>query len=298
MNIRHGDFDSQIRNPKSKIQNWKRGGEKERMPTARKRETVKDFQKLFNNSQVLIFTEYRGLTVADLTNLRRQLREKGVEYHIAKNTLTELAAKRAGMEHMSDMLGGPVAIAFVRDDIPGATKVLNDFVRTSKIMQIRGGLAGKTVLSADQVSDLTKMLTREQYIAQVLGTMQAPVRNFVTVLSGTIRGFMNVMQARIDQLKEQGDTSGAEAEAPAADDVQPTASMSTETAPTMSAATEATEATEATAPSMETEAATTDSDTEATTEAEATTTESESPSTETETTETETETPASETAPE
>ncbi len=265
------------------------------MPTARKRETVKDFQKLFNNSQVLIFTEYRGLTVADLTNLRRQLREKGVEYHIAKNTLTELAAKRAGMEHMSDMLGGPVAIAFVRDDIPGATKVLNDFVRTSKIMQIRGGLAGKTVLNAEQVSDLTKMLTREQYIAQVMGTMQAPVRNFVTVLSGTIRGFMNVMQARIDQLKEQGDTSEAP-EAPAIDDVQPAASMATETATTMSAATETTEATEATAPYMETEAATSDSDTEATTESEAPTTESEAPSTETETTETET--PASETAPE
>ncbi|HKP53708.1 MAG TPA: 50S ribosomal protein L10 [Chloroflexia bacterium] len=275
------------------------------MPTARKRETVKDFQKLFNNSQVLIFTEYRGLTVADLTNLRRQLREKGVEYHIAKNTLTELAAKRAGMEQMSEMLGGPVAIAFVRDDIPGATKVLNDFVRTSKIMLIRGGLAGKTVLNADQVSDLTKMLTREQYIAQVLGTMQAPVRNFVTVLSGTLRGFMNVMQARIDQLKEQGDTSGAEAEteAPAADSAQPAATMSTEAATTMSTATEATEAA---APSGENEVATTDTEsvnteseapsTETTTDNEGETTESEAPSAETEAPETET--PATETAPE
>lgn len=197
------------------------------MPTARKRETVKDMQKLFNSSQVLIFTEYRGLKVSDLTNLRRQLREKGVEYHIAKNTLTELAAKRAGMEQMNDMLGGPVAIAFVGDDIPGATKVLNDFVRTSRIMVIRGGLAGKRVLTADQVGELTKILSREQYVSQVLGTMQAPIRNFVTVLSGTLRGLMNVMQARIDQMKEQGDT--AEATTPEATETASTeATMSTQ----------------------------------------------------------------------
>jgi len=196
------------------------------MPTARKKETVKDLQHLFSSSQVMIFTEYRGLKVSDLTNLRRQLREKGVEYHIAKNTLTELAAKRAGLEHMTEMLGGPVAIAFVRDDIPGATKVLNDFVRTSRIMVIRGGLAGRTILSADQVSDLTKIQSREQYVAQILGMMQAPIRNFVTVLSAPLRGLMNVMQARIDQLKEQGDTS-SEATSEAA---QPEVAMSTEAA--------------------------------------------------------------------
>jgi large subunit ribosomal protein L10 len=235
---------------KSAIRNHKRGGEKERMPTARKRETVKDLQHLFNGSQVMIFTEYRGLKVSDLTNLRRQLREKGVEYHITKNTLTELAAKRAGMEEMTEMLGGPVAIAFVNDDIPGATKVLNDFVRTSKIMVIRGGLAGKRVLTADQVSDLTKMLSREQYISQVLGTMQAPIRNFVTVLSGTLRGLMNVMQARIDQLKERGDASGAAS----TEEAQPEAAMSTEAVAT-SEPVESTETDTATTPDETTEAA-------------------------------------------
>ncbi len=181
---------------------------------------------MFNSSQVLIFTEYRGLSVADLTSLRRQLREKGVEYHIAKNTLTELAAKRAGIDQMSEMLGGPLAIAFVRDDISGATKVLNDFVRSSKVLVIRGGIAGRSVLSAEQVSDLTKMLTKEQYIAQVLGTMQAPIRNFVTVLSGTLRGIMNVMQARIDQMKEQGGDSEVDG---ATESTESEAAMSTVT---------------------------------------------------------------------
>jgi large subunit ribosomal protein L10 len=177
------------------------------MPTPRKRETVKELQKLFKGSQVLIFTDYRGLSVSEISNLRRQLREKGVEYHVAKNTLTTLAAHRSGLDNMNPMLDGPTAIAFVGDDIPGAAKVLSDFVRTSKILQIRGGLAGSIVLNADQVGDLTKILTRPEYIARVLGLMQSPMSSMVNVLSGTIRSFMNVMQARVDQLKEQGDTS-------------------------------------------------------------------------------------------
>src|SRR3954467_12414155 len=109
------------------------------MATKKKKQTVKELNHLFQESQVLIFTDYRGLTVADITNLRRQLRDKGVEYHVTKNTLTPLAAERAGLSDVTKMLDGPTAIAFVGDDIPGAAKVLNDFVRTSRIMQIRGG---------------------------------------------------------------------------------------------------------------------------------------------------------------
>ncbi|MDQ3928791.1 MAG: 50S ribosomal protein L10 [Chloroflexota bacterium] len=194
------------------------------MPTARKKEIVKDLHGLLSNSQVLVFTDYRGMTVAEISNLRRQLREKGVEYHVTKNTLTTLAANRVGMEGLEQMLDGPTAIAFVGDDIPGGAKVLSDFVKTSKVLTIRGGLAGRTVLNPDQVSDLTKMLTREQYIARVLGSMQSPISSMMNVLNGTIRGFMNVMQARIDQLKEQGDTSGA------AEDAAPQASIA-ESAP-------------------------------------------------------------------
>lgn len=192
------------------------------MPTPRKRETVKELSKLFKSSQVLIFTDYRGLSVSEISNLRRQLRDKGVEYHVAKNTLTTLAANRTGLEKMNTMLDGPTAIAFVGDDIPGAAKVLSDFVRTSKILQIRGGLAGSIVLNADQVGDLTKVLTRPEYIAKVLGSMQSPMTSMVGVLSGTIRNFMNVMQARVDQLKEQGDT-GADTEATAPEATAPEA---------------------------------------------------------------------------
>ncbi|MDQ6695595.1 MAG: 50S ribosomal protein L10 [Chloroflexota bacterium] len=181
------------------------------MPTARKRETVKEIQGLMTKSQVLIFTDYRGLSVADITNLRRQLREKGAEYHVTKNSLTTLAAGRAGLQGLDQMLDGPTAIAFVGEDIPGGARVLQDFVRTSRIMTIRGGMAGHALLSVDQVGDLTKILTREQYLSKVLGAMNSPVTSLVNVLAGTVRSFMNVMQALIDQRGgvETADTADA-----------------------------------------------------------------------------------------
>ncbi|MFL5734880.1 MAG: 50S ribosomal protein L10 [Chloroflexia bacterium] len=209
------------------------------MPTPRKRAMVRDLQDRFTGSEVLIFTDHRGLSVSEITNLRRQLRDKGVEYHVTKNTLTTLAADKAGRAEMTTLLDGPTAIAFVGDDIPGAAKVLTDFVRTSRILQIRGGLVGHTVISADQVSDLTKILTREQYIARVLGSMQSPISGMVGALSGVIRNFMNVMQARVDQLKEQGGEEEVVPETPASPNGAAPAAQLEETTPIASATTTA-----------------------------------------------------------
>lgn len=188
------------------------------MPTPRKKEQVRELQDLFKNSEVLIFTDYRGLKVSEITNLRRQLREKGVEYHVTKNTLTTLAGERSGYDSLTNLLDGPTAIAFVGSDIPGATKVLTDFARTAKALQIRGGLVGRSLLNADQVNDLTKILPREQYIAKLMGSMKSPINGVVNTLAQVIRGVVNVLQARVDQLNEQGgaeETTTAPAEAPA-----------------------------------------------------------------------------------
>lgn len=184
------------------------------MATKRKKQTVKELNQLFTDSQVLIFTDYRGLRVADINLLRRQLRDKGVEYHVAKNSLATLAASRAGMEQMTEMLDGPTAIAFVRDDIPGAAKVLSDFVRTSRILKIRGGIMGGSVLNEYEVGELTKIKSREEYLAQLFGSMRAPIQNFVNVLNAPLQNFVNVLNARLDQIKE----GGAEIETGAAPD--------------------------------------------------------------------------------
>lgn len=181
------------------------------MATKKKKETVKELNHLFHDSTVLIFTDYRGLKVSDITALRRQLRDKGVEFHVTKNTLAELAASKANLDAMAPMLDGPTAIAFVGDDIPGAAKVITDFVRTSKILQIRGGLMGKTPITPDQVNDLTKILSREQYISQMLGAMKAPIQSIVNVLNAPIQGFVNVLNAHLDKLKEGSDIATASA---------------------------------------------------------------------------------------
>lgn len=217
------------------------------MPTARKKETVKEINQLFNQSQVLIFTDYRGLRVSDLNNLRRQLRDKGVEYHISKNTLTTLAAKRAGVDEMGLLLDGPTAIAFVTDDISGAAKVLQDFVRTSRILTIRGGLAGKQILNADQVGDLTKILPREQYVAKIMGALNMPVTSLVSVLANTIRGLMNVLNAIIEQqggAPDTAETATDESATGSAGDTAPEAATEEAATPEAAAPEEASASTE------------------------------------------------------
>jgi large subunit ribosomal protein L10 len=223
------------------------------MATKKKKEKVKELNQLFANSQVLIFTDYRGLKVSDITNLRRQLRDKGVEFHVTKNTLAELAANRSGMEDMIPMLDGPTAIAFVGDDIAGASKVLTDYVRTSKILQIRGGLMGNKTITAGQVSDLTKILSKEQYISQLMGAMRGPIQSFVNVLNAPLQGFVNVLNAHLDKLKKAEPVATETAEPVATEVTEPVATEVTEpvaTEVTEPVATEVTEpvATEAAEP--------------------------------------------------
>lgn len=225
------------------------------MPTPRKKEQVRELQDLFRNSEVLIFTDYRGLKVSEITNLRRQLREKGVEYHVTKNTLTTLAGERSGYDSLTNLLDGPTAIAFVGDDIPGATKVITDFARTAKALQIRGGLVGRSILSAEQVNDLTKLLPREQYIAKLMGSMKSPINGVVNTLAQVIRGVVNVLQARVDQLNEQGGETAAPApaaEASTAPAVQEaSATAAEEAAPATPEAPEPAAAEEAPAPAAD-----------------------------------------------
>ncbi|HVF99030.1 MAG TPA: hypothetical protein VND68_04265, partial [Chloroflexia bacterium] len=125
---------------------------------------------------------------------------------------------------------------------PGAAKVLQDFVRTSRILTIRGGLAGKTVLNADQVGELTKILPREQYIAKVMGSLNMPVTSLVSVLANTIRGFMNVMNAIIEKqggAADAGDTTSAESTDGATESAGDTDTAPEATATTEDAAAEA-----------------------------------------------------------
>jgi large subunit ribosomal protein L10 len=173
------------------------------MPTEKKVQIVEELQGVFQRCTVGVMTDYRGLTTSELNDLRRKLRAAGIEYHVVKNSLAQIAAKNAGLDDVAASFEGPMALAFGYGEAPEAAKVLADYIRTSKsILSIKGGFLPDRALSAAEVETLAKLPSREVLLAQVMAGMQSPIYGFVNVLSGTIRGVMNVLQARIKQLEE------------------------------------------------------------------------------------------------
>jgi len=172
------------------------------MATEKKEKIVESLQDTFARCNVGILTDYRGLTTTELNNLRRKLREAGIEYHVVKNSLAQFAVKNAGMEELADSFTGPVAVAFGYGEIPEPAKVLTDYIRTTKsVLSIKGGFFEDRVLSSRDVESLAKLPSREVLISQVLAGMQSPIYGLVNVLAGPIRGIMGVLQARIQQLE-------------------------------------------------------------------------------------------------
>lgn len=146
-------------------------------------------------SQAVFVTDYRGLTVAQLTRLRRKLREAGTEYRVVKNTLARRAAAEVDASVLESLLVGPSGVAFAKQDPVATAKVLNEFARETKIFEIRGGMLQGKLLTAEGVQALADLPPREVLLAQVVGGMQAPISGFVSVLQGTIRKLVYALDA-------------------------------------------------------------------------------------------------------
>lgn len=171
------------------------------MPTAKKAETVAEVQDLIERATIAISTDYRGLSVADLTALRRKLREAGVEYHVVKNTLGRIAAQNAGRLTYLEMLSGPTALAFGFGDQVEAAKSLTDYLRTSRLnLPVRGAVLDNRVVDTAGVQMLATLPGRNVLIGQVLGGIQAPLVGLVSVLNGVTSAFVRVLDARAKQL--------------------------------------------------------------------------------------------------
>jgi large subunit ribosomal protein L10 len=172
------------------------------MATEKKAKIVESLQETFSRSRAGVLTDYRGLTTADMNELRRKFREAGIEYRVVKNSLAQLALKQVGMGDLAGTLTGPMAIAFDFSDSPVVAKVLADYLRVSKsILGIKGGFLADRVLSPKEVETLAKLPPKSVLIAQVMAGMQSPIYGLVNVLAGPIRGVMGVLQARIKQLE-------------------------------------------------------------------------------------------------
>lgn len=156
---------------------------------------VEELTEKLSKSQGVIVTDYRGLTVKDMTQLRSELRKAGVEFKVVKNTLTLRAARNLQIEGLESILQGPTAIAIGYDDPVAAAKAISEFAKKNEKLQIKGGVLSRKLIDADGVKALADLPSREQLLAQVLRGMQAPIAGLVNVLHGSLRNLVYVLEA-------------------------------------------------------------------------------------------------------
>ena len=147
-----------------------------------KKGIVAEIKEKLTQSKSIVIIDYRGMTVAEVTELRNECRKAGVEYAVLKNTMVELAAKEAGIEGLDDYLKGPTAIGFGVEDAVAPAKVLNDFLKKVKKGSLKCGLLDGQVLDAAGVEALASIPSREVLIAKVMGSMMSAVSKFVYAL--------------------------------------------------------------------------------------------------------------------
>jgi len=175
------------------------------LPKARKEQKAEQVELLtekLRKAKVALLTDYRGLTVTQLQDLRGRLRTGDVEYRVVKNTLARRAAEAAGVPALQAELEGPVAIAFGYDDLSLPSKLINEFVRTTRLkLDVKGGLVEGRVFSPDQVKQLADLPSRETLLAQLLGTLQSPVAQLVGIMQTPVQQLLGVLDAYKSKLE-------------------------------------------------------------------------------------------------
>ena len=139
---------------------------------------VQEIAAKFEAAASVVVVDYRGLTVSQVTELRKQLREAGVEFKVYKNTLTRRAAETAGVEGINEFLTGPNAIAFSNEDVVAPAKIINEFAKKNEALEIKAGIIEGTIASVEDVKALAELPSREGLLSMLLSVLQAPVRNF------------------------------------------------------------------------------------------------------------------------
>ena len=187
---------------------------------------VAELADRFKSSSATVLTDYRGLSVAQLKELRRSLGE-GSTYAVVKNTLTKIAAKEAGVEGIDDLLVGPSALAFVEGDIVVAAKGLKTFAKENPALVIKGGYLDGKVITAEEVSKLAELESREVLLAKFAGAMNASLQGAVSLFAAPLSQAARTVDALRAKVEAEGPVSPSEApaadEAPAATDEAPAA---------------------------------------------------------------------------
>ena len=162
---------------------------------------VAEIQEKIEKSQSVMFLDYRGLNVAEVTELRNKMRAAGVEYKVIKNTMIRRAAEKAGIEGLDDVLEGPTAVAFGYADPVAPAKILVDFIEDTKKTNLKGGVLAGKAMSEAEIKNLASLPSKEELIAKMLGSLNAPITGLVMALSGVPRNLVYALNA-IKEKKE------------------------------------------------------------------------------------------------
>jgi|LSQX01.2.fsa_nt_gb large subunit ribosomal protein L10 len=164
---------------------------------------VAEIQERLSKSQGTVLTDYRGINAGDMTALRKELREAGVEYKVFKNTLTILAAQELQMDGLVPFLNGPTAFAFGYNDPVAPAKILSEFAKKNKALEIKAGIVEGKIVGPEGVANLADLPSREVLLSMVVRGMQGPISGMVNVLQGNIRNLVYALEA----IREQKEAS-------------------------------------------------------------------------------------------
>lgn len=169
------------------------------MSTAEKKAAVAAIKEKLSGAKVAVFTEFRGLNVHDLADLRAKLRSEGVEYRIVKNTLTKRAAHELDMESLDPYLEGPTAIAFGYDDEIAPARLLAEYARRHEDLKMKCAMLGTELLDEKRLKTLASVPSKEVLVARLLGSLQSPIAGLARACNSPIAAFVNVLHRVAEQ---------------------------------------------------------------------------------------------------
>ena len=165
-------------------------------------DSVDAIKQTLAESKDYIFTDYRGLSVSQITALRSRLREKQADYKVVKNRYAKLAFQQLDMPDVADMLVGPTALALLKDDAGSVAKILFEYARDTPVA-VKGAIVDGRVFDASEAEAFSKLPTRDELLAQLMSTMNAPLQNLVYAMNGVTQKLVRVLQAVADRKAEQ-----------------------------------------------------------------------------------------------
>jgi large subunit ribosomal protein L10 len=160
-----------------------------------KKKIIKDMVSKIKEAKSVVFSDFKGVKVKDLTELKKELRKEEIDFKVSKKTLINLAFKEAGIEVNTKAMEGQVAVSISSKDEVAPAKIISNFSKKNENLKILGGVLEKKVMNIEEVKSLAKLPGKEELLAKLVGTLQAPISGFVNVCAGNIRGLVQVIKS-------------------------------------------------------------------------------------------------------